>query len=103
MDSEGKGRLSINPDDLEILGDQFDAPTIFVDGAHGFLASDTVAKWNLFQIVQEIQKPGEQNAVLRKRIVARLVMSPSVAVSIGRWLIQQSGLETTSETEAQEK
>jgi len=81
--------IVIKQDELEILSDQFNAPTIYVDGAHGFVGTGNVVKWNLFQVVQEVATPGSGDSVMKKQIVARLVMEPSVALSIGNWLLEQ--------------
>jgi hypothetical protein len=87
MAEKGKGKSSIALNDTPVVHGS-SVPTIYVDGAIGVSATAGILKINLFQAVQKFNTDGVSEQ--EREIVARLVMTPPIMASIGRWLIQNA-------------
>jgi hypothetical protein len=70
------------------FGEGDSVPFIFVDGAQGSLLANDTMRINLYQ-VQQVIEPEEGNHSVKRVFVARLAMSPNVALSIAEWLSEQ--------------
>lgn len=60
------------------------APVIHVDGAIGFLITNGLCKFNLYQDRNTIAE--SEGRALERVVAARLVMTPDVARSLTKWL-----------------
>ena len=71
------------------------SPTIFVDGAVGFVSVAGVVRLNLYQDVLAAD-PAWPAILTRRKIVARLAMPVSVAEEIQEWLTRLLHPEATA-------
>ena len=76
--------------DLPIVGEATDAPTIFIDGMQGISVTNGVAKINLFQVIQDLKK---KDGAPHRMIVARLAMSVRTLAQVVIWLSENAKVE----------
>lgn len=80
---------AIRQDELEMINNLENAPTIYIDGAQGLLTDGNIIKINLFDIVQEIS-PDRSARGVYKRVLARLVMQRHTAITLATWLLKRA-------------
>lgn len=76
-----KGNIQETP----VVGDLSAVPTIFADGAQGYVLVNGVAKFNLFELAQDLS-----DNVVKKVVVAKVAMSPQTVRSLAHWLLKSA-------------